>query len=226
MTRGPWSPHKNTLHINCLELLAATLAVQTFAKQRQGISILLKIDNITAVAYINRRGGTLSPLLSQLAKDLWLWCMNRNIYLQAQHLRTREDEHRSQQGVQVLVRQIRMEALTENQCSLGPSSDGSVCEPPLNTTPNICQLETRSPGYRSRCIHVGLAQLASETLRKSPLESDRQSPVIYNPPGNGRSNSGGTSLESSALVPTTITQTGQDISTHTSLNRGDPTNLP
>ena len=33
---------------------------------------------------------------------------------------TREDEHHSRQGVQVLVRQIRMEALTENQCSLGP----------------------------------------------------------------------------------------------------------
>jgi len=85
-TRGPWSPHEKTLHINCLELLAATLAVQTFAKQKQGISILLKIDNTTAVAYISRRGGTISPLLSQLAKDLWLWCMNRNIYLQAQHL--------------------------------------------------------------------------------------------------------------------------------------------
>ena len=85
-TRGPWSPQEQDLHINCLELLAATLAVQTFAKQKQSISILLKLDNTTAVAYINRRGGTVSPLLSQLAKDLWLWCMKRNIYLQAQHL--------------------------------------------------------------------------------------------------------------------------------------------
>ena len=143
---------------------------------------------------------------------------------------TREDEHHSRQGVQVLVRQIRMEALTKNlpmhQRSLGPSSDSSVCELSLITTPNICQLETRSPGHRSRCIHAGLAQPASETLRKSFLESERQSPVIYNPPAAARSNSGGTSLESSALVPTTTTQTGQDTSTHTSPTRGDPTNLP
>ena len=85
-TKGPWSPHEQSLHINCLELLAATLAVQTFAKGKSGIFILLQIDNSTAVAYINRRGGTVSPKLSQLAKDLWLWCMERNILLHAQHL--------------------------------------------------------------------------------------------------------------------------------------------
>ena len=56
-TRGPWSPQEQTLHINCLELLAATLAIQSFAKEKSGITILLKIDNTTAVAYINRIGG-------------------------------------------------------------------------------------------------------------------------------------------------------------------------
>ena len=85
-TRGPWSPQEQSLHINCLELLAATLAIQTFAKERSGITILLKLDNTTAVAYINRMGGTVSPTLSHLTRDLWLWCMGRNILLQAQHL--------------------------------------------------------------------------------------------------------------------------------------------
>jgi len=85
-TRGPWSPSERSLHINCLELLAATLALQTYAKEKSGISILLQLDNSTAVAYINRRGGTASQKLSQLTKDLWLWCMERNILLQAQHL--------------------------------------------------------------------------------------------------------------------------------------------
>ena len=80
-TRGPWSPQEQALHINCLELLAATLAVQTFAKGKIGISILLRIDNTTAVAYINRKGGTASPILSNLARTLWLWCAERNISL-------------------------------------------------------------------------------------------------------------------------------------------------
>ena len=33
-----------------------------------------------------QKGGTVSPMLSQLTKDLWLWCMKKNILLQAQHL--------------------------------------------------------------------------------------------------------------------------------------------
>ena len=85
-TRGSWSHQEQSLHINCLELLAATLEIQSFAKERSGISVVLKIDNTTAVAYINRRGGTISPRLSQLAKNLWLWCMERNILFQAQHV--------------------------------------------------------------------------------------------------------------------------------------------
>ena len=50
-TGGPWSAQERTWHINCLELLAATLALKTFAKDKRGISVLLKIDNTTAVAY-------------------------------------------------------------------------------------------------------------------------------------------------------------------------------
>ena len=86
INQGPRSPQEQTLHINCLELLAATLAVQTFAKDRSGISIPLRIDNTTAVAYINRKGGTVSPTLSNLTQNLWLWCMERNITLEAQYL--------------------------------------------------------------------------------------------------------------------------------------------
>ena len=32
-TGGPWSPTEARMHINCLELLAATLAIQAFAKK-------------------------------------------------------------------------------------------------------------------------------------------------------------------------------------------------
>ena len=45
---GPWSAQEKTLHINSQELLVATLALLTFAKDRRGISVLLRIDNTTA----------------------------------------------------------------------------------------------------------------------------------------------------------------------------------
>ena len=85
-TGGPWSQAEQMLHINCLELTAATLAVQAFAKDRSGISILLQLDNHTAVAYINHLGGTVSLQLVQLSKTLWLWALQRDIILSAQHI--------------------------------------------------------------------------------------------------------------------------------------------
>jgi len=74
------------MHINCLELLAATLATKTFVKSKTAISILLRIDNTTAVAYINNLGGTDSKELVMLTRDLWIWCLERNIYITAVHL--------------------------------------------------------------------------------------------------------------------------------------------
>ena len=85
-TGGPWTEEEAQRHINCLELLGATFAIQTFAKNKPGISILLKLDNTTAVAYINNRGGTVSPELMTLSRDLWMWCLERNIHITAQHL--------------------------------------------------------------------------------------------------------------------------------------------
>ena len=85
-TGGPWSPEEQRFHINCLELTAAILAVRAFAKDRSGISILLQLDNQTAVAYVNHLGGTVSLQLVKLAKTLWLWALQRDIMLSAQHI--------------------------------------------------------------------------------------------------------------------------------------------
>ena len=45
------------MHINCLELLATSLAIQTFAKERKKMNLLVKMDNVSARAYINLFGG-------------------------------------------------------------------------------------------------------------------------------------------------------------------------
>ena len=84
-TGGPWSQTKSHLHINCLELLAATLAIKSFVKKRD-LHVHLKMDNTTALTYINKFGGTVSPELNRLTKELWLWCLDRNITLEATHL--------------------------------------------------------------------------------------------------------------------------------------------
>lgn len=44
------------------------------------------IDNTTAVTYINNMGGTHSLECNQLARTIWLWCLERDIWISAAHL--------------------------------------------------------------------------------------------------------------------------------------------
>jgi len=85
-TGGQWSRAESSNHINYLELLAAFLAVQCFGKEQFNITIQLKLDNITAVSYINKMGGTHSQALCRLSIALWDWSLQRNIFLTAEHL--------------------------------------------------------------------------------------------------------------------------------------------
>ena len=86
MTGGCWSQSERAQHINLLEMQAAFFAIKAFAKNRQGISILIRSDNQSVVAHINKMGGTRSPRLTAQVKELWSWCLQRQISVQAQHL--------------------------------------------------------------------------------------------------------------------------------------------
>ena len=85
-TGGPWSQSEQGMHINCLELLAATLAAKTFLKGQIGQSVLLQLNNQTTVAYINNMEGTVFPQLTDLAKALWMWALSNDIALIAEYI--------------------------------------------------------------------------------------------------------------------------------------------
>ena len=57
-TGGTWTTEEAASHINYLELLAAFFALKSFASQKENSSILLRLDKDTAIAFINRMGGT------------------------------------------------------------------------------------------------------------------------------------------------------------------------
>ena len=76
-TGGPWMVEESEFHINYLELLAAFLGIQTFVKCKNNLTVYIQMDSVTALTYINKKGGTRSPSLSQLAKRLWIWCMEK-----------------------------------------------------------------------------------------------------------------------------------------------------
>ena len=84
--QGQWSVLEVSHHINYLELLAAFYALQTFAENAHNIHVQLKLDNSTAISYISNMGGIKSEHLNSLARQLWEWCMARNVFVSAQHI--------------------------------------------------------------------------------------------------------------------------------------------
>ncbi|XP_056093378.1 uncharacterized protein LOC130072339 [Rhinichthys klamathensis goyatoka] len=67
---GLWPNRLRSAHINYLELLTIWKALNHFLPRLQGHHVLVRCDNTTAVAYINRQGGMRSSKLHALAYTL------------------------------------------------------------------------------------------------------------------------------------------------------------
>ena len=66
---GNWSSIEQTYYIYAKERLTAFLGLRSFAESKR-ITYLIKINNETAVAHINRMGGIKSELLNHLSKQI------------------------------------------------------------------------------------------------------------------------------------------------------------
>lgn len=82
---GVWSKKEQENHINYLELNAAFLALKAFCDKADNEHVQLYLDNTTAIKYLNKMGGR-KKSLNNLAKNIWLWCMERNIWLSVYHI--------------------------------------------------------------------------------------------------------------------------------------------
>lgn len=90
-THGWWSQTELTEHINVLELKAAFYALKCFARDRKGCSVLLRVDNPTAIAYIKKMGSVRFPHLSQIARQLCQWCEVRDIWIEASYIPSKDN---------------------------------------------------------------------------------------------------------------------------------------
>ena len=86
-TGGHWTSEEAEQSINVLELKAALFALRTFASEKKGIHLRLMSDNTTAVACVNKMGTNHSRLCNAVAKDIWLFCKERNIWVSAAYVR-------------------------------------------------------------------------------------------------------------------------------------------
>ena len=148
--RGTLEPGRTGNAYNCLELFAATLAVRSFLKDHTVVSVLLQFDIQMAVAYINNLGwgwggGTVSPLLTQLAKELWMWALSKNIILVAEHIPgitncMADAESRTWTNRMDWSQHPRV--IQKDNSSVGSVGGGPICILSVQSTATILQLET------------------------------------------------------------------------------------
>ncbi|XP_033218301.1 uncharacterized protein LOC117173769 [Belonocnema kinseyi] len=90
-THGWWNTEKQKEFINLLELRAAFNGLRCFAENHRSCQILLRIDNTTAISYINRMGGVQSIKLNSLARLIWQWCEKRNLWIFASYIKSKDN---------------------------------------------------------------------------------------------------------------------------------------
>ena len=62
-------------------MYAILLALKTFATDKSHTHIRIMTDNSTAVSFINPMGTSHSHSCNSMAKKIWEWCIERNIWL-------------------------------------------------------------------------------------------------------------------------------------------------
>ena len=76
---GRWNPTERERadrnEINYLELWASFMGLRAYCTSLNDLHVRLRIDNTTAISYINEMGGTKSHDCNELAKEVWEWCI-------------------------------------------------------------------------------------------------------------------------------------------------------
>jgi hypothetical protein len=85
-TQGRWNTEEKDMHINCLELLAIKYALLAFRAEVKGKHVSILCDNSCAVSYIKNKGGSKSRICNLIAKDIWLWCKQKQVWITISYL--------------------------------------------------------------------------------------------------------------------------------------------
>ena len=76
---GLWDFPQAFMSINARELLAIQHGLHHFQLSLRGHTVAVYCDNVTAVAYLRKEGGTRSPLLNTIAQEILRWSESLDI---------------------------------------------------------------------------------------------------------------------------------------------------
>lgn len=95
---GAWKDSERNFHINYLELLAVFFGLKCFVADKADCNVLLRVDNTTAISYINRMGGVQFPHLNNLTRTIWQWCEERNIWIFVSYINSKDNVEADQES--------------------------------------------------------------------------------------------------------------------------------
>ena len=193
---GPW---RNAAYIiNCLELLGAWNAVQSFCQVKTNLVVLIWMDNTSAISYINHMGGTRS---SDSSAILDMGPPEGDRAQGKTHSRGGEC-HSGQDVTNDCQRPVRLAVksnnLLEDSSSLGSISGRHVCNKTVDPSPSILLMETRTPSRSYGCFSPGLVY--SPGICTPTLVSHTTLPEESSDPGSNVGH-GHSPLVNSELVP-------------------------
>ena len=82
---GYWSAEENKLHINELELLAVYHELQIYCKSMFDTSVHLKVNNTTAIAWINKQTAPIELKLS-IVKQIWNFAAQKKLEIYVSYI--------------------------------------------------------------------------------------------------------------------------------------------
>jgi hypothetical protein len=83
---GRWNTEESDKHINQKEMLAVWFGLNALCSNDSGKHIKIMTDNQTTLSYIRDFGGSHSLECNALARSIWIWARERNMWLSIAHV--------------------------------------------------------------------------------------------------------------------------------------------
>jgi hypothetical protein len=204
------------LHANVLELKGAMLGIQSLMKNQHSKIISLNMDNSTAVAYANHKGGTHSQDFLHITLQLCNWCIQNDLYIIAYHVPGKTN---------VVADQVSRDILGQQRLDVRPGNYPPLSKGLLHrsvrlaihpSTDDLHQLEARPP-----VSSFGGIQRELETSSGLRIPSIQFNCAISQQGrfGQDRNCPSGPNMASSALVATANQSAGAATNSSTNLNQ-------
>ena len=146
-TSGHWA-HDELNHINCLELKAILLGLQSLCKDSHDIHIRVRSDNSTAIACLDRR-GSMKLNLNTLVEQIFAWAESRGIILSTQHIQgfLNTDANTESRARNLDSEWMLLPNIFQRLCQLFFTPEIDLFATRINTQLSACFLEARPLCY-------------------------------------------------------------------------------